>query len=69
MTEYLRRNKAVAKAVGVKSAATTALNRLDRMKSPPRWVVAAFESIASRADGLPTELAKWRDSAPDAPQD
>lgn len=66
--EYLRRNLRHAGSVGAVAAARVALERLNLMKRPPVWIVSAFESIESRVEQLPHELAQWRDAAPDSPK-
>jgi hypothetical protein len=67
--EYLRRNLIVAKAVGVKANTRSALQRLEQQAKPPRWLVLALRGILERAEPLPAELAKWRNTAPDTPED
>ena len=66
-TEYLRRNLECAKAEGIRANTRTAIERLLKMKRKPVWMLAALEGIRDRADGLPKELARWRDTAPDRP--
>lgn len=66
--EYLRRNLQVAKAVGVRGNSKAALERLECMKNPPKWIVEAFEGIHRRSKTLSTDLADWRDTAEDAPE-
>lgn len=65
--EYLRRNLLLAKAIGAKAGASTALKRLEMQTRPPKWLVNALRGILERCDPLPAELAKWRDLAPDTP--
>lgn len=65
--EYLRRDLEICKAVGIQAGAATALKRLANMKRPPAWVIKAFAGISERAEGLPAELAAWRNQADDAP--
>ncbi len=66
--EYLRRNLQVAKAVGVRGNSKAALDRLECMKNPPKWIVEAFEGIHRRSETLSTDLADWRDTAEDRPE-
>lgn len=66
-TEYLRRNLEVAKAEGIRANSRVAIERLLKMKKKPVWMLVALEGIRDRAEGLPKELAQWRNTAPDAP--
>ena len=66
--EYLRRNLLVCKAVGAKSIASKSLKRLEQQTRPPKWLVAALRGILERTDPLPEDLAKWRNTASDAPE-
>lgn len=65
--EYLRRNLVVAKAVGAKAGVSKSLKRLEQMSRPPKWLVTSLRGALERADPLPAELARWRDTADDAP--
>lgn len=65
--EYLRRNLIVCSAYGADAAIREALGRLRMMKSPPKWLMETLLNAKQRAEMLPSELARWRDSAPDAP--
>ncbi len=65
--EYLRRNLLVAKAVGAKANASVALERLEMQTRPPKWLCEYLRGIIERVSPLPTDLAKWRDTAQDAP--
>jgi hypothetical protein len=66
--EYLRRNLVVAKACGAKAGVSKSLKRLEQMSRPPKWLVRSLQDVLERADPLPAELAKWRDTASDAPK-
>jgi len=66
-TEYHRRNMQVARVAGAQAAVDQALARALSIKSIPNWMIAYLESAASRLPGLSTDLAAWRDLAPDAP--
>lgn len=65
--EYLRRNLMVAKAYGAKAGVSRSLKRLEQMSRPPKWLVASLRGVLERCDPLPEELAKWRNTASDAP--
>lgn len=65
--EYLRRNLAHASAVGVRANLGSAIDRLAARKAPPKWLVDLLRRTLERADTLPAELARWRNTAPDAP--
>ena len=65
--EYLRRNLVHAGACGVRAGIGNAVDRLKATKHPPKWLVAQLEGMVERADRAKTELAQWRNSAPDAP--
>lgn len=65
--EYLRRNSIQAKSVGAKARIEATLQRLEKMKSPPKWLLASLQDIAERLDPIPHALAKWRNLAPDVP--
>lgn len=58
--EYLRRNLLVSRTYGIKVAAENALERLDNMKNPPKWMVRAMDGIHERILGIPAELAAYR---------
>jgi hypothetical protein len=65
--EYLRRNLVHAGSVGVRAGISNALDRLEATKRPPKWLVAQLAGLLGRAEKSSAELAKWRNSAPDAP--
>jgi hypothetical protein len=65
--EYLRRNLLVCGAHGAKATASVALKRLEMQSRPPKWLVAYLRGILERVAPLPEDLAKWRNSAADAP--
>lgn len=67
LAEYLRRNLVVAKAYGAKAATAKALGRARQNKSTPKWLLAALMGAQSRLDGVPSELAKYRDELKRAP--
>lgn len=58
--EYLRRNTLVSSAHGIKAQTEVALDRLARMRKPPKWMVKALREIQARITGMPGELAKYR---------
>lgn len=66
--EYLRRNLVHCGSVGVRAGISTAVNRLLATKRPPKWLVRQLHGLLSRAEQSSKELAKWRNSAPDAPR-
>ena len=57
-----------AKAVGAHANAEAALDRLCKSKRAPLWLIDALEGIIRRTDAVHPEIAKWRNSAPDAPE-
>jgi hypothetical protein len=59
--EYLRRNLIVAKATGIQSAATVALDRLCNLKRQPGWLVDLLRQIETRAPAVVHEVAEHRD--------
>lgn len=65
--EYLRRNLLHASAVGCGAGIAAALSRLRKSKRPPKWLVAMLGGSLARANAVAPEMAKWRNSAPDAP--
>ncbi len=65
--EYLRRNVLHASSLGATAAARVALERLGKMKRPPKWIVDAFKSVQERTEPLSPDLARWRNEAPDKP--
>lgn len=65
--EYLRRNLIHAGSIGVRAGISNAVDRLKTTKRPPKWLVAQLEGLSDRAERASSELAKWRNSAPDAP--
>lgn len=66
-TEYLRRNLIHATAVGVHANLGAAIDRLGKMKRPPKWLVDLLQRTHGNAAKLSPELARWRNAAPDAP--
>lgn len=67
-SEYHRRNMQVARVCGAQASVDQALERALTVKSLPVWLIAYLESAANRLPGLQTDLAAWRDLAPDAPE-
>ena len=67
--EYLRRNLLHAKSVGAVAALNGARARLLNVKRAPKWMLTAIESALARSRPLPDEIARWRNSAPDAPKE
>jgi hypothetical protein len=59
--EYLRRNLVVAKAYGAKAGVAKALERVRQNKSSPKWLRKALMEAQSRLDGVPSEMAAYRD--------
>jgi hypothetical protein len=59
--EYLRRNLLVAKAIGIEAGAKAAIDRLNRTKKTPKWLITTLTGILERAKELPKDLAKYRD--------
>jgi hypothetical protein len=66
--EYLRRNLVHASAVGCRAGISNAIDRLSATKRPPKWLVAQLKGCLERAEKVHPEVAKWRNSAPDAPR-
>lgn len=66
--EYLRRNLVHCGAVGVRAGISHSLDRLKATKHPPKWLMAQLSGLLERAESASKELAKWRNSAPDAPE-
>lgn len=66
--EYLRRNLVHCSSVGVRANLDAALARLTNVKKPPKWLVDILIRTRVRSDELPSELAKWRNTAPDSPR-
>lgn len=67
--EYLRRNLVVCKAVGAQAAISKAMKRLEQQKRPPKWLLGYLQQALTRLPDIPFELAAWRNSSPDAPDD
>jgi hypothetical protein len=67
LSEYLRRNLLVCKAVGAHANAKAALKRLKAQKRPPKWLVGYLEGIISRTEPLSAALAHHRNNAEDNP--
>lgn len=65
--EYLRRNLRHCASIGCAANVAAALDRLRNTKRPPKWLVNLLERTLARAKEVAPEMAKWRDSAPDAP--
>lgn len=65
--EYLRRNLIHASAVGSKAAFAAAIDRLSKTKKPPKWLMEMLRGGFDRAEIVHPEVAKWRNTAPDAP--
>lgn len=63
MSEYLRRNLLVAKAVGARSYIPGARKRLLAMKRPPKWLLTILDGMDKRLEPLPAALADYRDQA------
>ena len=60
-TEYLRRNLLHCKTVGTQAIAVAALQRLQKQKRPPQWLVACLDGIAERVAPVAAEMAVHRD--------
>jgi len=60
MEQYLARNLAIASSVGIGAAADKALERLAKMKRPPKWLVAKFEAIREREAKIRPHLVEYR---------
>lgn len=58
--EYLRLNMQVCKAIGAHDNALQAYYRLKNMKRPPVWLLDALRGIIDRVEGLPPDLAAYR---------
>jgi hypothetical protein len=65
--EYLRRNLIHASSVGVVSNTRAVIDRLSKSNRHPKWLLDAMGGILDRAEPLPSALAEYRNSAPDAP--
>jgi len=65
--EYIRRNLVHAGSIGVRAGIAQSIHHLRLMKRPPKWLVKQLEALYPRADQAAHELARWRNSAPDAP--
>ena len=63
-TEYLRRNKLVAKSIGAKANIEHILKHLEQIKNRPQWLVDELEGVLWRIEPLSSELAKHRDESP-----
>jgi hypothetical protein len=61
MEEYLRRNLLHASAVGAEAGARTALERLVKLKYPPKWLIKHLEEILDRCKKVSPEMAAHRD--------
>jgi hypothetical protein len=67
-SEYHRRNLQVARVIGAKAAVDLALDRARELKRCPKWLLQYLESAHERLPGLSTDLAAYRDGAPDVGQ-
>lgn len=67
LSEYLRRDMELSRARAVIDECRSSIERMKTQKSPQAWALKSFETLLERAQGLPYELAEWRDAAPDAP--
>ena len=65
--EYLRRNQIHASAIGSRAAFVAALDRLGKTKRPPKWLLKMLQGGLEQAERVHPEVAKWRNTAPDAP--
>ncbi len=65
--EYLRRNLIHAKSVGLRHGLVKALLRVANTKRMPQWLFDELFFLYVRSIEVPGELAKWRNTAPDAP--
>lgn len=65
--EYLRRNLIHASAVGCRAGIDTVIKRLEATKRPPKWLLEQLRGCLERAEKVHPEVAKWRNIAPDAP--
>lgn len=65
--EYLRRNLLHAASIGCSANISVALDRLRGIKRTPKWLMALLEGALARSAEVAPEMAKWRNSAPDAP--
>jgi len=61
LEEYLRRNLLHASSVGATAGANSAIERLKKMKRPPKWLLAALDGISRRASDVAHEMATHRD--------
>lgn len=61
MDEYLARNLAVCSSIGIGAAASTALDRLEKMKRPPKWLVEKFTAIREREELVRAQLVEHRE--------
>lgn len=58
--KYLDRNLSVASSIGIGAAASTALDRLEKMKRPPKWVIEKFKAIQEREAKVRPHLVDHR---------
>lgn len=65
--EYLRRNLVHCSAVGVAADLSAVLDHLLATKHPPKWLVEQLKRTHAKSCKVPVEVARWRDTAPDAP--
>jgi hypothetical protein len=65
--ECLRRNLIHASAVGCNAGLKVAIKRLKNNKRPQKWLIKQLEGCLDRSEKVHPEMAKWRNSAPDAP--
>jgi hypothetical protein len=66
--EYIRRNLLHCSAVGCKAGIETAIERLSKTRRPPKWLMKQLGGCLERSEKVHPEMAKWRNSAPDAPR-
>lgn len=62
--EYLRRNLLVASSVGALASIEKSLERLRKMKHPPKWLLKSLQMAQERAAKLPPALACYRSAVP-----
>jgi hypothetical protein len=58
--KYLDVNLSVCSSYGVTAACETALERLGKMKRPPKWLVEKFKAIQEREARLRPHLIEYR---------
>ena len=60
--EYIRRNLQHARSVGANANLAKVIVRLRSANYAPLWLLDELDGIQKRIDGLPNDLAKWRDA-------